>query len=167
MADYNIEKLKFLLVDDDKNMRHLVTTILLSLGAKDVVSEPSASDGFAKLSDFEADIVICDLRMDPEDGIEFTHMVRNRDDSPNRYVPIIMLTGHAEKTAVELARDAGVHEFLTKPVSPTKLYQKIKNIIENPRILIRTPEYFGPDRRRRQDPDYDGPERRKSNLKKS
>ncbi len=88
-------------------------------------------------------------------------MIRNRDDSPNCYVPIIMLTGHAEKTTVELARDAGVHEFLAKPVSATKLFEKIKNIIENPRVFIRTSDYFGPDRRRNQDPDFQGPERRK------
>lgn len=161
MADYNIEKLKFLVVDDDKNMRHLVTTILSSLGVKEISAAPSVDMGFGMLHGFKADIVICDLRMTPQDGIEFTHMIRNRDDSPNCYVPIIMLTGHAEKTVVELARDAGVHEFLAKPVSATKLFQKIKRIIDNPRQFIRTPDYFGPDRRRHQDPDYDGPERRK------
>ncbi len=161
MADYNIEKLKFLIVDDDQNMRRLVSTILLSLGVKDISTARSVDAGYTMLQKFEADIVICDLRMEPQDGIAFTDMIRNREDSPNCYVPIIMLTGHAEKTVVELARDAGVHEFLAKPVSAKKLFQKIKSIIENPRVFIRTPEYFGPDRRRRQDPDFKGPERRK------
>ena len=162
MADYNIENLKFLVVEDDANMRHLITTILSSLGVRYTATANSAEKGFGRLSDFEADIVICDLRMEPLDGIEFTKMVRTHDDSPNRYVPIIMLTGHSELSAVERARDAGVHEFMAKPVSATRLYAKIKSIIEHPRVFVRTGDYFGPDRRRRQDPDYDGPERRKA-----
>ncbi len=162
MTDYDIKNLKIMVLDDDANMRHLITTILSSLGVLDISPAATADNGFGQLYEFEADLIICDLRMEPTDGIEFTHMVRTRDDSPNRYVPIIMLTGHAEKTAVEKARDAGVHEFLAKPVSATKLYAKIKNIIEHPRDFIRTEDYFGPDRRRRDDPDYNGPERRKS-----
>lgn len=160
MADYNIENLNFLVVDDDANMRHLIMTILSSLGVKNSATAGSVEKGFGKLYKFDADIVICDLRMEPLDGIEFTKRIRNHDTSPNRYLPIIMLTGHSEQSAVERARDAGVHEFLAKPVSATKLYAKIKSIIEHPRSFIRTKDYFGPDRRRRQDPDYDGPERR-------
>jgi len=162
MADYNIENLKFLVVDDDQNMRHLVHTILGSLGVREIETSATVDQGFGKLHEFEADIVICDLRMEPRDGIELTRMLRDQVESPNCYIPIIMLTGHSEKSTVEDARDAGVHEFLAKPVSATKLYGKIKNIIERPRVFVRTNEYFGPDRRRRQDPDYDGPERRRA-----
>jgi len=161
MADYNIQDLKFLIVDDDANMRRLIWTILNSLGVKEAEMAGGAEQGYAKLSKFAADMVICDLRMDPLDGIEFTHMVRMRDDSPNIYLPIIILTGHAEMAAVENARDAGVNEFMTKPVSAQKLFEKIRNIIEKPRAYIRTKDYFGPDRRRRQDPNYKGPQRRR------
>ena len=107
MADYNIENLKFLVVDDDANMRHLITTILSSLGVSELATADSADKAFGQLVEFEADIIICDLRMEPMDGIEFTRMVRTNEDSPNCYVPIIMLTGHAEIAAVKNARDAG------------------------------------------------------------
>ena len=161
VAEYDIQHLKFLIVDDDSNMRHLVSTILRSLGVKATATADNADKAFGLLFDFEADIIICDLRMDPQDGIEFTRMVRTHDDSPNCYVPIIMLTGHSEKSAVMRAREAGVHEFLAKPVSAKKLYGKIRSIIENPRDFIRTGDYFGPDRRR-QHTIYDGPERRQT-----
>ena len=61
MADYNIENLKFLFVDDNANMRHLMSTILSSLGAKDTTTVNSVDKGFGKLYDFDADIVIRDL----------------------------------------------------------------------------------------------------------
>ncbi len=162
MADYNIQDLKFLIVDDDANMRQLIRTILSSLGVKELETASGTDQGYAMLTHFAADIAICDLRMDPLDGIEFTRMVRTREDSPNIYLPIIMLTGHAEKAAVENSRKAGVHEFLIKPVSPTKLYKTIQGLIETPRPFVRSKDYFGPDRRRRQDPKYKGPERRRA-----
>jgi CheY-like chemotaxis protein len=162
MADYDIQNLKFLIVDDDANMRQLIRTILGSLGVKAIEIADGTDKGFSLLAKFAADIAICDLRMEPLNGIEFSRMVRTREDSPNIYLPIIMLTGHAELSAVHQARDAGVHEFLTKPVSPTKLYKTIQGLIEKPRAFIRTKDYFGPDRRRRQDPKYNGPERRKA-----
>ena len=161
MADYNIQNLKFLIVDDDANMRQLIRTILSSLGVKHLETASGTDQGYALLANFAADIAICDLRMDPLDGIEFTRMVRTNEGSPNCYLPIIMLTGHAERSAVETARDAGVNEFLTKPVSAEKLYSKIHTLIETPRVFVRSGDYFGPDRRRRQNPKYKVPERRK------
>ena len=60
------------------------------------------------------------------------------------------------------ARDAGITEFLAKPVSSKALYQRIVSVIANPRPFIKTKTYFGPDRRRNINPGaYTGPERRK------
>ena len=50
------------------------------------------------------------------------------------------------------ARDSGVTEIIAKPVSLRSLYSRIVAVIERPRPFIRTPDYFGPDRRRRQIP---------------
>jgi hypothetical protein len=59
------------------------------------------------------------------------------------------------------ARDAGVTEFLAKPISAKALYNRILHIILNPRPFIKTETYFGPDRRRNVNAKYSGPERRK------
>jgi DNA-binding response OmpR family regulator len=72
-----------------------------------------------------------------------------------------MLTGHSEKRRVTVARDAGVTEFLAKPISAKALYQRILNVVVNPRPFVKTKSYFGPDRRRNVNPNYIGPERRK------
>ena len=162
MAEYDIQNLEILIVDDDANMCRLIRNILNSLGIKSIKTTGAASLGLSILEDFHADIAICDLVMEPLTGIDFTRMVRTNEGSLNSYLPIIMLTGHAERSAVETARDAGVNEFLTKPVSAEKLYSKIHTLIETPRVFVRSGDYFGPDRRRRQNPKYKGPERRKS-----
>ncbi len=106
-------------------------------------------------------MAIVDFQMSPIDGVEFTRLVRNAADSPNPFLPIIMLTGHAAKARVEEARDAGVTEFVVKPVTARAVLDRINAVILRPRPFVRTGEYFGPDRRRRQDPEFKGPWRRK------
>ena len=81
------------------------------------------------------------------DGIELTRMIRQPDTSPNPFVPIIMITGYAERNRVFEARDAGVSEMLVKPISAKGLYARIAKVVLNPRPFIRTDHYFGPDRR--------------------
>jgi hypothetical protein len=58
------------------------------------------------------------------------------------------------------ARDAGVTEFVAKPVTAKAVLERIHAVIYRPRPFVRTKDYFGPDRRRKDDPGYEGPWRR-------
>jgi DNA-binding response OmpR family regulator len=107
------------------------------------------------------DIVVTDWAMPIFDGLELAQMIRQPGANANPFTPIIMLTGHSEKKRVLAARDAGVTEFLAKPISAKALYQRILSVVVNPRPFIKTKNYFGPDRRRNANPNYAGPERRK------
>ncbi|MFN3808362.1 response regulator [Asticcacaulis sp.] len=155
-----LERVRFMVVDDNTHMIHIVKTILRGFGATHVFEARDAGDAFQRLRNDAIDIVIVDFMMEVLDGVEFVHMVRNSSDSPNRYVPIIMLTAHSERSRVMAARDAGVNEFCAKPVTALELYRKVAAVIDKPRPFIKTANYFGPDRRRRQDAKYQGPERR-------
>ena len=164
MTDYNLARLNFLIVDDNAHMCALVKNILNALGVKNVTLASDGADAFKELRHFNADIIICDWNMEPLDGLDFTRMVRTASDSPNPYVPIIMLTGHTEMNRVAEARDAGINEFLAKPISAKALYSRIRIIVERPRPFVRAGSYFGPDRRRRANPAYMGGERRKADA---
>jgi hypothetical protein len=65
---------------------------------------------------------------------------------------------------VEAARDAGVTEFLAKPITAHDLFSRIAEIVERPRGFVRCESYFGPDRRRRMVDDYAGPWRRNEDF---
>lgn len=162
MVDYSLSRLNLLVVDDNKHMRALVKSILHALGVRNVHEAIDGADAFKELRHFPADLIICDWNMEPLDGLDFVRLVRTGADSPNPYVSIIMLTGHTELNRVLEARDAGVHEFLAKPISAKKLYSRIKTIVEHERAFIKAGRYFGPDRRRRDDPNYMGDDRRKA-----
>lgn len=156
-----LERVRFLVVDDNAHMINIVTTILRGFGAKHLYEARDATEAFHRLKHDSIDIVVVDYQMEVLDGIEFVQMVRNSSDSPNRFVPIIMLTAHSERSRVMSARDCGISEFCCKPVTAQELHRKVASIINHPRPFIKTVAYFGPDRRRRNDPNYSGPERRK------
>ena len=62
------------------------------------------------------------------------------------------------------ARDAGVNEFMAKPITARGVLERLALVIDHPRPFIRSDDYFGPDRRRRHDPKYAGPWRRASDA---
>ncbi|MGB0681130.1 MAG: response regulator [Magnetovibrionaceae bacterium] len=162
MRNYDISNLQFLVVDDNPNMRKLVVQILRSLNANKVKEADDGADALKVMKVWLPDIAIIDWEMSPLDGLELTRMIRRNDDSPNPFLPIIMLSAHTEMVRITEARDAGIHEFLAKPVSAKTLYSRIASIIEKPRDFIRAPGYVGPDRKRRDDTHYSGEERRMS-----
>ncbi|MBT5108579.1 MAG: response regulator [Rhodospirillaceae bacterium] len=145
---YNFERLNVLLVEDDQSMRVLIRDMLFVFGIQNVATATDGSRAYAELRHFPADFVLTDWAMEPLDGIEFTKMVRTAADSPNPFVPIIMLTAHTQRSRIIEARDSGVTEFLAKPMTSNALYSRIVGIIETPRPFVRASSYFGPDRRR-------------------
>jgi CheY-like chemotaxis protein len=156
----DLNHLKALVVEDNAHMRILLRSLLLALGVNKVYESVDGASGFAELRERKPDFVMTDLSMTPVDGIEFTRMVRLGKDSPNLYVPIIMVTGHTERQRVEAARDAGVTAFIAKPITTQTLLSRLVEIVERPRAFVRCETYFGPDRRRKKVEGYAGPWRR-------
>lgn len=156
----DLSRLNILIIDDNPHMRTLVREILLGFNVKNVHETKDGSEALSELRQWPADIAIVDWMMEPLDGLDFTRLIRTASDSPNPFLPIIMLTGHTERFRVEEARDAGVTEMLAKPMTANTLYSRLKDVIEMPRPFVRAGHYVGPDRRRKQKPDYTGPLRR-------
>lgn len=161
MIRIDFNRLRFLVIDDNAHMRRIVRTLLHGFGTREVYEAEDGAAGLEAFTHYMPDIVLADWVMPIFDGLELTQMVRQLGANPNPYVPIIMLTGHSEKARVVGARDAGITEFLVKPISAKALYERIFNVIANPRPFIKTKTYFGPDRRRTISQNYVGPERRK------
>jgi two-component system chemotaxis response regulator CheY len=160
MSTDGFAKLKVLVVDDNAHMRSLLKALLNSIGIKDVVEAVDGTAAFDLLRERRSDLVLSDMQMKPMDGVEFTRMVRSSAMSPNPFVPIVMISGHTERHRIEIARDAGVTEFLAKPITAASLYSRIAEIVERPRAFVRAEAYFGPDRRRRVADNHAGPWRR-------
>ncbi len=164
MARIDFNRLRFVIIDDNAHMRRIVRTLLHGFGTREVIEAEDGAAGLEAFNQHVPDIVITDWVMPIFDGLQLTRMIRQPGANPNPFVPIIMLTGHSEKRHVMAARDAGVTEFLVKPLSAKALYERIANVVINPRPFVRTKTYFGPDRRRGAASNYAGPERRKGEM---
>ncbi|GAA0653529.1 response regulator [Brevundimonas lenta] len=158
----SLSALQVLLVDDNPHMRTIATAVLHSAGIRQVREAGDGAAALDVLREHPIDLAIVDFKMFPLDGVEFTRLVRNSPDSANPYLPIIMMTGHSGRERVYAARDAGVNEFVVKPITAKAILDRIQAVIVRPRAYVKTDGYFGPDRRRNQDPNYEGPMRRAS-----
>ena len=160
----DLSSLTVLLVDDNKEMRKLLRAVLSTLKVGPIIEAGAATDALRVLQEMPIDLVITDLHMDPVSGLDLVRMVRKGDRNANPRVPIIMLTGHTDIHLVEEARDVGIDEFVAKPVSTQALYDRIIEISDNLRPFVNSPNYVGPDRRRRAKP-HAGDDRRQKGPK--
>lgn len=156
----SLASLQVLVVDDNQHMRAITSAVLQSAGIRKIREVADGGAGLDALREQSFDVAIVDFNMFPLDGVEFTRLVRNSADSPNPYLPIIMMTGHSEKARVVEARDAGVNEFVVKPITAKAILDRLNAVIFKPRPFVKTDGYFGPDRRRTESRTFKGPFRR-------
>jgi CheY-like chemotaxis protein len=164
---HTIADICILVADDSKEMRTLVRALLRAGGATHVVEAESGEEAFALLRRHRIDLLITDWKMAPLDGLALTHMVRRSAQSPNPFIPILMLTAFTETSRVIAARDAGVSGFIKKPISAQLLFDRVSGALTDTRLFVRCETYMGPDRRRGQSASYAGPFRRETDPAQS
>lgn len=157
---YDLKKASILVIDDMQPMMALTASLLKILGFTDIHQASDAEAGWHKFCQYNPDIVLTDWLMEPYDGLHLVKKIRNDPASPNRFVPVILMTGFSHRLRVEQARDIGVTEFLVKPFRAKDMFARVEMLIEKPRRFVETGQFFGPDRRRRKGDDYQGPFRR-------
>ncbi len=124
----DISKLHGLVVDDEAFMRDLIVRLLKQIGAGQV---SSAVDGNAALTALEkaqpkVDVIILDLEMPRLDGHGFIKKLHDELLPPLSETPVIIVSGHSEKEALDRVQKLGVSLFLLKPITPDQLETRIK-----------------------------------------
>ena len=154
-----LASLKVCIVDADGDMRQMIRDALTSLGISQI--RECADSGMAQqlIHEFEPDLCIFDWSTGPVDAITFIKNVRADKCDQRSQIQLIMMMGNANTRRVIEARNAGVDEFLVKPISLRALHGRLMSLVDNPRVFVRTPTYTGPDRRRHNRP-FAGPDRR-------
>ena len=159
MSKGYLHNVKFLVVDDNAFMRTIIRRVLGLLEVDEVRDVANGEAAIKMLESFEPDIIITDWMMGPINGIELTKIIRTSENIKNPFTPIIMLSAHSDISRIYEARDAGINEFVVKPISVKTMFNRIQAVIDRPRNFVRVGEYFDPDRRRRKVP-QDGEDRR-------
>jgi len=145
---YDITKLNILVLEKHVLVRKLLTEVFTEFGVPNVQSTADPAVAWNMFADFPTDIILSDWTHGL-DGMAFLRRVRRAPNTPNPFIPIIVVTANTEIHHVCEARDTGMTEFLAKPVSARLLYSRIVSILEHNRPFVRASHFFGPDRRRR------------------
>lgn len=157
----DFKRLKILIVEDNQDIQKIIHDIIHTLGFGVIDTAKNGEEAFSMFKAQKHDIIVTDWEMSPVNGLELVRNIRRDSESPNRFVPIIMITGYAAPKRVIEARDAGMTEFVVKPFTAEHIIKRITHVINHPRDFVETRIYAGPNRRRRDDSDYNGPEKRK------
>jgi two-component system, chemotaxis family, chemotaxis protein CheY len=142
-----LEALRVLIVDDEHAMRKVTRSLLQAIGIKNIAEAIDCDSGLDAIRAWAPDIVILDWQMPGANGAEFMRQLRSPRDFPCPDVPVIMLTGHGERSRVVEAVKLGVNEFLLKPVSTNALLTRIVAILTKPRRIVQKGDYYGPEPR--------------------
>lgn len=117
--------LRVLVVEDERFIRRLVVRMLRQIGFQEVLEADDGQAGYAEMLRSHPDIIICDVHMEPMDGIEFLRRVRENSDAGISNLPVIFLTGDLKKDTVLIAKEYRVDGYISKPVSLNMLQDRI------------------------------------------
>ena len=120
--------LRFLVVEDDADMRLNIVRLLEHLGSTRVDQAKEGEDALPYLMDriIAPDCVIADVAMEPMNGIELAHTIRSDPRIVRHDVPIVLVTGHADSSNIEVAIKLDIDAFVAKPASRTALTSRIE-----------------------------------------
>jgi CheY-like chemotaxis protein len=74
-----------------------------------------------------------DVQMPVMDGFEATETIRKKEESTGGHIPIIAMTAHAMKGDRERCLESGMDDYMTKPLNPAEVFQKINDAMKNKR----------------------------------
>ena len=129
-----------LVVDDDDRLRGLIRRYLTEQGFV-VTTSHNASDARAKLKALRFDLMVLDIMMPGETGLELTKSLRSAVHEASSPLPILLLTAMAEASNRIEGFEVGADDYLSKPFEPRELLLRINSILRRlPKPVLSMPE---------------------------
>ena len=119
-----------LVVDDDTRLRELLHKYLTEQGFR-ITAARDAVDAGAKLAAFSFDLIVLDIMMPGESGLEMTQRLRE-----NSQVPVLLLTAMGEIEDRIAGLESGADDYLSKPFEPRELVLRINAILRRTQVPI-------------------------------
>ena len=127
VVDASADKPHILVVDDDTRLRELLSSFLSQNGFR-VSTAGDAAEARQRLAALDFDLIVLDVMMPGQTGLDFAGELRRTDD-----VPILMLTAMGEPKDRIAGLETGVDDYLGKPFEPRELLLRIQSILRRKR----------------------------------
>jgi DNA-binding response OmpR family regulator len=152
----NLEHAKILLLDDHHEGSGILIQIIRAFGARHFYRCTTNAEAEQITAENELHLVLINANLKQGSAYDFISWLRRANIQPNSFVPVILITGHTQKSNVTHARDCGANVVVAKPVSPLSVLERIVWVSREKRPYLRCSTYVGPDRRFRDDGPPDG-----------
>lgn len=143
----NLERVTVMLLEQSDHGRKISSQILRGFGIRDIHACRTMDEAKALTRQSQLDLIIADPNALDGGGMDFLRWLRRAENNANRFVPIILVSGHSTSAAVMLSRDAGANFFIAKPFTPKVLLERIMFVARDKRPYVEAGNYVGPDRR--------------------
>jgi PAS domain S-box-containing protein len=122
--EHELKPLRILLVEDSLVNQKLAMVVLSQRGHS-VATALNGQEAIDQIENNAFDLVLMDVEMPVMDGIEATTQIRERERETGRHLPIIAMTAHAMKGDRQRFLEAGMDEYVSKPIRTEELFRKI------------------------------------------
>ncbi len=131
VTEYESDKPLVLVIDDNRDIREMVSELLNS--EYNIITASNGSEGVKKAAKYVPDLVICDVMMPGMDGLECCR--RLKEETVTSHIPVLMLTACSLDEQRVQGYDNGADGYLSKPFSSAVLKSRSASLIKNRRII--------------------------------
>jgi CheY-like chemotaxis protein len=143
----NLDQARVLLLEEPQPGAEILAQVFFGYGVRNPVRCTSPQDAMMRLEEETYELIVCDGDLPQGQAYDFVMRLRGSSLEPNRYCPVILLSGHTPSAYVEKARDCGANFVVAKPIRPMVLLERIVWVCGDSRIFVELDTYVGPDRR--------------------
>ncbi|WP_430473125.1 response regulator [Thalassospira lucentensis] len=131
MSAFDYLTMKIVVIEDDIYIRQIIVRLLRQIGFRSIYEASDGKAGMEQVIRTRPDIILCDIHMEPMDGLEFLRTLRNFNHPRFSAIPVIFLTSDVQGETVIAARDLDVSGYIAKPVSVQQLKEKLDAVLQH------------------------------------
>jgi len=118
-----------ILLAEDNAVNQLLAIRLLEKRGHTVTLAANGKEALAAIQNGEFDLILMDVQMPEMDGFQVTGAIRRKESATGAHIPIIAMTAHAMKGDEERCLTAGMDAYVSKPIRPQELFEKIDQLL--------------------------------------
>ncbi|MFC2163493.1 response regulator [Acidobacteriota bacterium] len=123
-----------ILVVEDNMVNRKVAHFMLEKKGHDLTAVENGKEALNAMENNIFDLVLMDVQMPVMDGFEATAAIRKKEETTGTHIPIIAMTAHAMKGDRERCLEAGMDDYVTKPLNPEEVSQHIEEAMQNKEV---------------------------------
>jgi DNA-binding response OmpR family regulator len=148
MQDSRFKAASALLFDTEPAMRQNTRSALLNLGFGQVVASSDLYQFISLASSGEFDLILAETLTAGPDIQDIIQDIRSHNVGPDPFINVILFLWNSEPEVVGQIINAGADDMITRPMSRTQIFSRVKRLVNERKPFVVTADYFGPDRRK-------------------